>query len=137
MGTNYYLETQPPCPTCGREYESRHIGKSSAGWCFALHVYPEESTMNLEDWKQDWRGKQIVDEYGRKLTPDEMLAVITDRHWLRRDEPLGYKDWAEFHRINHSEEGPNGLLRHRIGDLQSGCVAHGEGTWDYIVGEFS
>lgn len=38
MGTNYYLHSQDPCEHCGRSYPELHIGKSSAGWVFALHV---------------------------------------------------------------------------------------------------
>lgn len=29
----------------------------------------------------------------------------------------------------------NNLLRHQI--LKGHCIGHSEGTWDYIVGEFS
>ena len=36
MGTNYYLN-------------DRHIGKSSAGWYFALHIYPEENINSLDE----------------------------------------------------------------------------------------
>lgn len=49
MGTNYYAEYQPPCPTCGRQDPPLHIGKSSAGWCFSLHVIPE---LGLNDWPE-------------------------------------------------------------------------------------
>jgi len=54
MGTNYYLYPASPCKACGRSYEAKHIGKSSAGWCFLLHVIPEEGINDLEDWKKLW-----------------------------------------------------------------------------------
>ena len=42
MGTNYYFEdSSEVCECCGRGAESLHIGKSSGGWCFSLHVMPE------------------------------------------------------------------------------------------------
>ena len=41
MGTNYYLHKKPPCEACGHEPAPLHIGKSSGGWCFSLHVIPE------------------------------------------------------------------------------------------------
>jgi hypothetical protein len=68
-----------------------------------------------------------------------MLAVITDRNWKTDfskppGELAGYRTWTEFHHANHSQPGPKGLLRHQVGDH---CVAHGEGTWDLIPGEFS
>lgn len=66
MGTNYYLQEKPPCDKCGREFERLHIGQSSAGWCFALHVIPELGINNLADWKKRWEEHPSVirDEYG-------------------------------------------------------------------------
>jgi hypothetical protein len=140
MGTNYYLHS-PVCECCGRSDEPLHIGKSSAGWCFSLHVIPERGLNTLDDWKELWaiRANQgqlkIVDEYERTLTADEMTKIITER---KADEsgavPFGYSSWHSFHYANCSEWGPNNLLRQRLGHS---CVGHGEGTWDYIDGEFS
>lgn len=50
MGTNYYLHTKPDCECCGRGFEPLHIGKSSGGWCFSLHVMPEDNINTLDDW---------------------------------------------------------------------------------------
>lgn len=110
MGTNYYHHKAAPCPTCGHQDEPRHIGKSSGGWVFALHVYPEQGISDLPDWQREWATGTIKNEYGDTLTPQEMLSRITERskEWLRRDRIDG---------------------RH--------CVGHGSGTWDLIVGEFS
>ena len=138
MGTNFYLYETPPCLTCGHcADEPRHIGKSSGGWCFALHVYPEDGIATLDDWKRIWSGKTIKDEYGKLVTEEEMLNQITNR----RSKPMteqGLGSWydsvAEWYSKNGAEPGPNNLARHRIGHY---CVGHGEGTWDYIVGEFS
>ena len=137
MGTNYYLEAQSPCECCGRPYQALHIGKSSAGWCFSLHVIPEEGIKTLDDWKKKWEGKRIFNEYDDDVPPEEMLDTITNRAWKNgfRKIPFGYADWESFHIDNHSEPGPNGLLRHRLSDHH--CIGHGEGTWDYIIGDFS
>lgn len=126
MGTNYYLEAEPPCPCCGRGYDRKHIGKSSAGWCFALHVYPDEGIRDLRDWQMRWltSGRDIVDEYGQKVAPKEMFSLITERSW-----PI------ELLVNRYSARGPNGLLRHRLDGTF--CIAHGEGTWDCCVGDFS
>jgi hypothetical protein len=146
MGTNYYLR-QPKgeaCPHCGRfdEGEKLHIGKSSFGWCFALHVIPSEGLNDLDDWRMRWRSGVIENEYGERLMPEAMDAVITKRgngkychdgHWDAKSW-LGYRDEDHFHASNHSERGPKGLLRHKIGRY---CVKHGEGTWDCLPGEFS
>jgi hypothetical protein len=142
VGTNFYLrlETKPPCACCGRGYEVEplHIGKSSGGWCFSLHVDPEavvaghQGINDLHDWQELWAvpGARIEDEYGEVLTPEEMLERITDRgrDIPNTEGPLWYSQ-------NNAEPGPNNLARHRI-DYRH-CIGHGAGTWDLITGEFS
>ncbi len=54
MGTNYYLHEKPDCECCGRPFEALHIGKSSSGWCFSLHVMPEDMINTLDDWRSKW-----------------------------------------------------------------------------------
>ena len=144
MGTNYYLHPQADCPCCKRPFEPLHIGKSSYGWCFSLHVIPEEGISTLDDWRQRWQqpGVIIRDEYGVTSTPEQMEARITERdhssnlNWQGCWWPSNhYSSEAHFHQMNHSERGPNFLLRHRIDGRH--CVGHGPGTYDYIAGEFS
>jgi hypothetical protein len=109
VGTNYYHEERLPCVCCKRAFEQKHIGKSSAGWCFALRVYPAEGPRSLEEWRQVWGTGRIVSEYGDIITPQEMDRIITNR--------------------------AGGLRRHDTdGRL---CIGHGDGTWDLIVGDFS
>jgi hypothetical protein len=140
MGTNYYWHNPKPCETCGHDpHEPKHIGKSSGGWCFSLHVYPHEDIHDIDGWERLWEtpGSWIEDEYGERVAPARMRSVIMDRgrkeDWDRT--PLGYKSWDNFHEMNHSEPGPAGLLRHQI--MPGHCIGHGAGTWDMIVGEFS
>jgi hypothetical protein len=140
MGTNFYLKTDV-CPHCKRCDDRLHIGKSSAGWCFALHVIPEDGINDLEDWRARWATGVIEDEYGTVLTPADMDQRITQRvgskDWNSRwwDHPMSrYSSEAHFHDSNSSQRGPNGLLRSR---LSRRCIKHGEGTWDCFVGEFS
>lgn len=125
MGTNYYW-TPDPCPTCGRG-ERIHIGKSSAGWCFLLHVIPEEGIETLADWQERWGVGEIRDEYGGRIDPGEMLRIITERNGVK-DERL---DDQEFLARNYARVGPRNLLRsvHRS--------RPGEGTYDLVEGEFS
>ncbi len=101
-----------------------HIGKSSAGWCFSLHVAhprPDECHCwgddgrpeSFEQWKDliEDPSNAIFDEYGDRVSAEDMLRCITER--------------------SH----PRGLLRH---DLDAHyCVGHGRGTWDLMIGEFS
>lgn len=131
MGTNYYMYQKPDCPCCNRPYEPLHIGKSSAGWCFSLHVMPEEGINDLQDWRELWnrQGAFIRDEYDEVIPVDEMVKIITERSWERiRGDKFDYKR-------NQAIPGPNNLARHKVDGVH--CIANGEGTWDCIVGVFS
>lgn len=134
MGTNYYLHEKPPCGDCGRGYKPLHIGKSSGGWCFSLHAIPDEGLTSLDAWDARIRklGVEVLDEYGRFVSPDEMISIITERSWF---ESKFAGRTREFLDQNHAEDGPNGLLRHRLDGRH--CVGHGAGTYDLIAGEFS
>lgn len=134
MGTNYYYLPSDYCPTCGAPRgEERHIGKSSGGWCFALHVYPDEGIHDLQDWEERWReGGTIRDEYGRGIPRGEMINIIRVRGNMPEGRPPTLTwDWMD---VNHAAPGPNGLVRHRV---EGNCIGHGAGTWDLLVGEFS
>jgi hypothetical protein len=120
MGTNYYL--------C-KDDRRIHIGKSSAGWCFSLHVIPEEGINTLDDWISLWGqpGMQIEDEYGRVIDIENMERIITKRSFMQSFGTFDHTD-------DIAQPGPNGLVRFKIGNH---CVAHGDGTWDCIEGDFS
>jgi hypothetical protein len=147
MGTNYFwIRERDVCKACGRgvEVERLHIGKSSAGWCFSLHIRHsgvDAAPQSLDDWKARFvmPCSHIEDEYGRRETAEAMVAEITERSNRPRPDRIpdvyGCASWAEFFDWNHAEPGPNNLLRHRI--EPDHCVGHGEGTWDLIIGEFS
>lgn len=135
MGLNFYavISESRPCEHCGR-YDVRerlHIGKSSAGWCFSLHVIPEMGIHSLDDWKTFLQQGDVFieDEDHTAWGLTELLERITNR---RRDKPV---EWTQENlERNHAELGPNNLVRHRLGH---GCIGHGEGTWDLITGDFS
>jgi hypothetical protein len=132
MGTNYYL-TEEVCPHCNRGNIPLHIGKSSGGWCFSLHIIPEDGINDLAAWEMRWSmpNARIEDEYGRTVSPSEMMEIITQRKFFG-----GARGWdSESLRANSAIPGPNGLARHAL--LEGHCVAHGDGTYDHIVGEFS
>ena len=138
MGTNYYVIGNLLCEHCGSKADDLHIGKSSAGWCFGLCIYPEMGIESLDDWKDYLSDKEIKDEYGRNVTIEKLMSIITERSRERNDwtdMPFGYQDWRHFHADNGSMEGPSGMIRHQIDGRF--CVGHGLGTWDYMLGEFS
>ena len=126
MGTNYYLhlEDKPKCESCGRETEPLHIGKSSYGWVFSLHVIPEKGINSLQDWEKLWnsKGAKIQDEYSDDISPEEMKQSITNRCM---EESLEHKKWGgnefcsydseeQFHQSNNSMRGPNNLVRSKL-----------------------
>jgi hypothetical protein len=129
MGCNYYIKNT-----------RYHIGKSSAGWCFSLHIDPSNGINNLDDVLKLIGRKKIVDEYGETISKKELIRSITARGWTERKFPykcsFDNREYSkeEFLKMNGAEEGSNNLFRHKIGDF---CIGHGEGTWDYLVGEFS
>jgi hypothetical protein len=140
MGTNYYWHEKPTCVACHRPFKPRHIGKSSAGWVFALHVYPEDGITDMDDWERIWiSGGEIRDEYGALITVEEMRLVVLARlrpeRW-DKEAPFMYESWEDFHLRNSSMIGPAGLLRTRL-ETRGRCVKHGVGTWDCFTGEFS
>ena len=83
MGTNYYwIKEDTTCPHCGRrdhDEESVHIGKSSAGWCFSLHVDPSIGIESLDDWIEMFKTGFIEDEYGDRISVEDMMSEIVDR----------------------------------------------------------
>lgn len=140
MGTNYYSVKRGVEELDGdafwdlRDGEGDavlHIGKSSGGWCFSLHIIPERGINDLWDWFDLLLDPDriIVDEYREVISFSEMFRKITQRG--RPDD----NSWTErILQQNHAELGPNNLVRHQIGH---GCVKHGAGTWDCITGRFS
>ena len=145
MGTNYYAVTGP-CDCCGSAGSRVHIGKSSMGWRFSLHVIPELDLNNLEDWKRYLVGRKIVDEYGSRITRKSLLETITKRsgnvgkgpppfkNILSRSETSRHRSWEEFAASTHATiDHKHGLLQH----LPEYAVGFGDGPWDHIEGEFS
>lgn len=132
MGTNYYWYKNGRCEHCGSFLdEGIHIGKSSSGWYFALHIYPEDHINTLVDWMGKFFKEKsvIVDEYGREITADEMIDNITNRSSSRSNFD---NRWL---RENHAHVGLNGLAAHNIDGRH--CIGNGPGTYDYMIGDFS
>ncbi len=99
MGTNYYHRKDDVCPTCGREDEDVHIGKSSGGWTFSFH-----GTDDIRSWEQ-WRAAlaygRIEDEYGRALTLPEFEELVAAklgglRHYDEMEREYPNSMWGEW-----------------------------------------
>jgi hypothetical protein len=135
MGTNYYWHEKGTCEHCGRRDTGIHIGKSSAGWCFGLHVYDPKrddyDIPSLAAWEKLWNqpGSEVLNEYGETVTPERMLFIVTDRSHPDRD--WSTPDNRDFLRSNNAAPGPNGLARHTYGNVMAG-----DGTYDLCWYEF-
>jgi len=81
-----------------------HIGKSSSGWFFSVHTYPQTELQSQklapikswEDWKdlfESHKNGQIYDEYRCKITMEEMIATVEDR---RRPDVLSVGDCDSY-----------------------------------------
>jgi hypothetical protein len=117
MGTNYYLMTDEmePCSECEQDKQLiLHIGKSSAGWTFNLHVIPERDINSLEDWITMFKKypTKIENECARQISVDEMIKTISVR------------------------ENFNGMPLLRQSNFEDGATK-GPGTWDLCLGDFS
>lgn len=121
MGTNYYVVNI----NCDLPGKALHIGKSNCGWVFLLRIYPDKNINNLKDWIPFFQKGEIYNSCGFIISFEDMLNIIQDRRIAVRPfkPPVG------------SLLGPNNLLRNQIDNRF--CVGHGEGTWDYIIKDFS
>lgn len=128
MGTNYWYDElpPPPCLCCKRPFKQQklHIGKSSYGWYFALHVIPELGINELINWIPLFAkpGSYILDENKQFISASDMIEIITCRS-------AGKTGAA----ARAAEIVSNNLTRHKISHH---CVGHGA-TWDLILGDFS
>lgn len=59
-------------------YLTYHIGKKSYGWKFLLSSYLTQNITTLEEWTELFKQQdsKIVDEYGKEITPQEMINII-------------------------------------------------------------
>lgn len=123
MGTNYYAYVDG--------VRAWHVGKSSAGWTFQLHVDPDAGLNDLPDIVKKYFDDPtyyIEDEYGDTVSRELVYAIITERSFPHQITEEALRGQGMF-----AMRGPNNLLRATLGH---GCIKHGSGTWDCIVGEF-
>lgn len=138
MGTNYYAEFG------NRIYPYKanriHIGKSSSGWAFALHLDLTKGLGTFLEWRNFYSQPQIIirTDAGETIHPKEMTQIITARdyrNYKMDPEMLGpLKAWYD---VEH------GLLRAVCGKSTNlmgdpVCIASDpQVTFDVFVGDFS
>ena len=136
MGTNYYARKYDE-NTCN--VHQLHIGKSSGGWHFSLHIIREidmydnqvdEPILSLSDWLLIFDTYRIFDEYDKEITKEEMLDIIKNRG-AHSDTVLTEQEASKCGGII----GYNNLVASKID--YNHCFGNEGGTWDLIGGEFS
>lgn len=109
---------------------SLHIGKRSGGWTFGFHIYPSLGINLYSDWKVIFPYGQIKDEYGNPHTEYEFDKIIQE---------IGSSLWDKTKDRNNdmpyaSLDPEYNLYRRNVGEY---CAGHGDGPYDYILGDFS
>lgn len=94
MGTNYYMRVDC-CDKCGRGSENIHIGKSSMGWPFAVHIIPEEGINSWGDWLKKLNGQRIYDEYGTEVSLETLDEIVKAKR-LCADKDHVIKCYSEY-----------------------------------------
>lgn len=90
-------------------YLEYHIGKNSAGWRFLLQTYPKQDITSLNDWKKLFDENEIYDEYGEKVSKEEMLNIITKKEpWHNLKDKNTYIDGSGTYTVR------DGLLVHPL-----------------------
>ena len=85
MGTNYYVK-ENVCPHCHRSSSDIHLGKSSGGWKFTFQYNEGYYYKNIKELKQWLKGKEIWDEYDRKITHKEFWDMVKSKQTNTTDE---------------------------------------------------
>jgi len=111
MSTNYYAiydECDCTCDHCSKKGMAYHLGKSSTGWAFALHIEPSMNLYDLEDIITFLIQKKatIIDERNSYCSLEDWLGLVVDLH----------------PEVKHREDGKRCLV--------------GSGTFDLLEGEF-
>ena len=138
MGMNYYCETgrmfEVECD-CGFRHmmpETLHIGKSSWGWTFSLHVIPEKGLECWRDWEEVLKdARRIYNEEGENVSLEELRETV-----LHRARELNDEEKARMEEIAERD----GYFLDRRSWLFGGedSRKQGEdGDYSIITGEFS
>ena len=135
MGMNFYTIQQTNLSSFlsgdSSANDTYHIGKSSYGWVFSLHVDHDRGIYDLDDMLPMLTDSKriIVDEDGKEISLVKLMLTIMGRSMdkLPTELPSYYSRNAIL--------GEKNLLRSELG--HNHCVKHGAGTWDCIIGDFS
>lgn len=154
MGTNYYLATgRKERRRCDLGHthlvpERYHIGKSSYGRYFSLHVAEVKGgavLRSLRDWREYAasriaKGGWIEDEYGRRVSEEEMWRIVAREGWEGKPgwegcadvgEPFVPGMWRSPGGRWYDEYGERGLIK------THGLPVGEDGLYVLMEGDFS
>jgi hypothetical protein len=135
MGTNYYLtDKELVCSACKRQHDKLHIGKDSAGWAFALRVYPKYYILGIKDWLEIWKNENsvIIDDQGniidKEFLKNRIISKVPPASSIVYTKEFLTKNYAVFDKkINLLRCDPVTHLA---------CATHGNGTYDLLEKDF-
>lgn len=82
MGCNYHVKINI-CSCCKRPEEEIHLGKSSAGWSFALQYNGGKFYTNFEEMKKWLEDKVIENEYGEKVSKEDFIKLVESKKKIK------------------------------------------------------
>lgn len=88
MGMNYHTYAGNSCSHCGRGDEEVHLGKSSVGWDFSLHLHPEFYA-DWESMKQWLKGRTIKNEHEAVYTHEQFVEMVERK---QKERPFAHKN---------------------------------------------
>jgi hypothetical protein len=126
MGTNYYVKSER-CNCCDHKPDDFHIGKSSYGWYFTMHVtYTITNFQDMLIFLVDNR-YNIYNEYGDKVELEDIIRTICCRSGNNTAENY-------YENSIYCELGQYGLVKFKVG---FGCIGSSEiNPIDYVPGDF-
>ena len=105
MGTNFYLHKNC-CNHCNRPEHKIHLGKSSGGWRFLLHIekldwfYTDWETCKVEIMKPE---NEVFDEYSIKQNKEEFIKFTEGKKDLTKHEDQEYASYQYDEFTDHTE----------------------------------
>lgn len=134
MGTNYYLHVKP-CNHCGHAKRTIHIGKSSIGWTFSFHGYPnswdDPKILCYQDWVDYLQTMTktdgvIKDEYDKAVPLENLLKLIESKKYERLNH-------TTYCRIHHPESATwDSVGSHNVGAIRKVSDATSHNGYSYV-----
>ncbi|MBU2233142.1 MAG: hypothetical protein KKG69_17900 [Alphaproteobacteria bacterium] len=104
MGTNYYTESAPKCPTCGHQESDLHIGKSSSGWKFIFMPHTSRGLTSWAKWKDYLKDRVIRDEYGDVVSLDWLSDLIDSKQDGIDHRTATAQQWGPYPRTGYMDD---------------------------------